>query len=373
MQVRLLGPVEVAVGGSATPVPGLRRKAVLAVLALRSGQVVSTDRLIDIVWGDAAPATAANTLQSHVSYLRRILGTRSAIVARAPGYVLAPASGGTTDVEVAERLIQQAARSGEHVDGVQSLQSALALWRGPALADVTGLAWLDEQAHRLDQLRLHARKTLAQARLALGEHTELVTELTELAQEQPFDEQVHEQLMLALYRSGRQPDALTVYHQMRRTLNEEMGMDPGQRLRELEEAILRQDPVLDGPATTIAVAPGAAAIPDLVPAQLPAGVPAFAGRDAELAHLDAILARGIGANRPTPATVVISAVSGTAGVGKRIRPERPGDELRRCTEGVPGRAGRAAATDPRRHGRPDRPVPQPARRAADADRAGQRP
>ena len=323
MQVRLLGPVDVIVDGEPRPVRGLRRKAVLAVLALQAGEVVSTDRLTDVVWGHAAPATAVNTLQSHMSYLRTVLGDKCAILAQAPGYLL-DLCGDGTDVQEAERLLTQGTRSAEPAETARQLRRALSLWRGHPLADVTGVAWLEEQAERLDLLRLRIRQALSEARLAAGEHAQLVPELEELADGHPLDERIHEQLMLALYRSGRQADALAVYHQLRATLDEELGIGPGQALRDLELAILQQDPALAGPVP--AGMPAAPLAP--VPAQLPPAVPAFTGRSAELASLDLLAGGGAGASPAAgagaaagagpaaPAEVAICAVSGTAGVGK---------------------------------------------------------
>ncbi len=139
MQVRLLGPVEVVARDGPRPVPGLRRKAILATLALHEGEPISTSRLLDAVWGDAVPVV--NTLQSHLSYLRGVLGDKTAILACPPGYVL-HLGGEGTDVRVAERLWGEGAQSADPARRVQRLTEALALWRGRALADVTGLAWL---------------------------------------------------------------------------------------------------------------------------------------------------------------------------------------------------------------------------------------
>ncbi|MDQ3763266.1 MAG: tetratricopeptide repeat protein [Actinomycetota bacterium] len=306
VRVRLLGPVDVTVGGIARPVSGLRRKAVLAVLALRAGEIVSTDRLIEAVWGAAAPVTALNTLQSTVSYLRGVLGTKAAILARAPGYIL-NLDGEATDVQVAERLIQLGTQSADQAQGVAHLQAALALWRGPPLVDVAGLAWLSEQAQRLDLVLLHAQQAVAEARLALGEHAQLVPDLQRLVQQHPWHEQFHRLLMIALYRAGRQADALGVYQQLRHTLAEDLGIDPSPSLRELEAAILRQD-------TTLTLPMGPAVGP--VPAQLPAGVAVFSGRRDELARLDALLALPAQAPPAQPTKAVIATVSGTPGVGK---------------------------------------------------------
>jgi len=313
MQIRLLGPVDVVVRGEPRSVPGLRRKAVLAVLALHGGGVVSTGQLTDAVWGDAAPPTAANSLQTHVSYLRGVLGAKTAILARPPGYVLPLPSDGT-DVQVAERLLKQGTQSADPAGAVRHLQDALALWRGQPLADVTELDWLSAQAERLDLLQMRIRQELSEARLAAGEHARILPELEQMVADHPLDERVHGQLMLALYRSGRQADALAVYHRLRRTLGEELGIDPSRDLRDLETAILQQDPSLDRAAPGTAAAAAAPAAP--VPAQLPPAVAAFTGRGPELACLDAIATRTVLAGPAAPAAVVISAVSGTAGVGK---------------------------------------------------------
>src|SRR5262245_36767139 len=163
------------------PIPGLRRKAVLAVLAMHAGEIVSTDRLVDIVWGDDPPSVAGNTLQSHVSYLRGQLGRRTAIVARPPGYLLDLGDEGT-DVQVAERLIRRAERSTDHPERTGLLRDALALWRGQPLMDVLDSSWTDEQTRRLNQLWLRATRSLIESRLALGEHALVVPDLKGLVQ-----------------------------------------------------------------------------------------------------------------------------------------------------------------------------------------------
>ncbi|WP_433126310.1 BTAD domain-containing putative transcriptional regulator [Micromonospora sp. CA-240977] len=297
VRVRLLGPVEVVVADGPQAVNGLRRKAILATLALHAGRVVSTDRLIEVVWGEHLPATAANTLQRHVSYLRGVLGEPGSIVARPPGYVLdtGPES---TDVQAAERLLDLARRSSDPNEQVNHLTAAVALWRGPPLADVGGSAWLEEQAEHLARLRLEAERALAEARLSVGEHARLVPGLERLVRQHPFDEHLHAQLMLALYRDGRQGEAVATYRRLRDTLRENLGIDPSPRLRDLECAILRQDSTIAAPAP---VTPA----PASVAAQLPPGIPTFIGREAELVALDALVERGGAA-----------VVSGTAGVGK---------------------------------------------------------
>ena len=293
MQVRLLGPIDVVIDGVPRPIPGLRRRAILAMLALRRGEVVSTDSLIESVWSDGPPLTL-NTIQANVSQLRHLLGLRTAIVARSPGYVLADAE--PTDVEQAERLIEEATGTG--ADQVRQLRAALALWRGPSLVDVAEVPWLDTQARRLDSLRLRAQYALIEARLALGEHAQVLPEVQRLAEGHPLDEQIHGHLIVALYRSGRQAEALEAYERLRDRLRDERGVDPGPALSQLESAILRHDPEL-------AVRAQAAQ----VPAQLPAGARAFAGRRADLAALDAMLAETGGA-------AAVATISGGAGFGK---------------------------------------------------------
>src|SRR5690242_18282914 len=295
--------------GEILPVSGLRRKAVLATLALHAGQVVGTGRLVDAVWGETAPA-ALNTLQSHVSYLRTVLG-KAAIVARPPGYLLDLGDDGT-DVQLAERLLRQGTQAPDPVRAAADLREALALWRGRPLADLAGLAWLEQQAERLDLLREQIRHALSEARLDAGEHRQLIPELEQMATDHPLDEQVHAQLMTALYRSGRQADALAVYQRLRVTLADELGLAPSPALRELETAILRQDTALDASAPAVNLRLAAPPQP-LVLAQRPPPVAAFAGLDTELAPLDAI---GDGQEAHGASAVTISVITGAAGVGK---------------------------------------------------------
>ncbi|MFL6076850.1 MAG: BTAD domain-containing putative transcriptional regulator [Mycobacteriales bacterium] len=293
------------VEGTPRPVSGLRRKAVLAALALQPGQVMSTDRLSHIVWGDAPPATAGNTLQSHISRLRGVLGDRSAILARPPGYVLNIA-GEATDVQVAERLIRQGTRSAEPVRGEALLAAAVGLWRGRSLADLTDLTWFHDHAQRLDHLLLRAEQGIIEVRMTLGQAAQLIPGLEALRRQYPLHEQIHGLLILALYRAGRQADAVAAYQALRQTLDEEFGVEPSQELHELYAAVLRQDPRLDQPALPAPSAPPAVIRP--TPAQLPAAITVFTGRASELVQLDGLL--------PHTGPVVISAVSGTAGVGK---------------------------------------------------------
>ena len=172
VRVRLLGPVDVVAGETVRPVSGLRRKAVIATLALHAGEMVSTDRLTDIVWGEHAPSTAVNTLQSHVSHLRTVLGSKTAICGTRPGYVLA-AGEVDTDVSIAERLLRTAGATASPAQAAGQLGAALALWRGQPLADVAGIAWLEGQAERLDLLGTRIKRALTEARLAAGDHVRL--------------------------------------------------------------------------------------------------------------------------------------------------------------------------------------------------------
>jgi DNA-binding SARP family transcriptional activator/Tfp pilus assembly protein PilF len=328
MQVRLLGPVDVVIDGQPRLIGGRRRTGLLAVLALAAGEVVSAEWLSEAVWGGSSPRD--NTLHSHISALRRVLG-KDAIVAHPPGYVLTLGADGT-DVQAAERLLRQGAAAAEPAQAVADLRAALALWRGEPLTGVADLPGLSGQAGRLEGLRAQIRRALVEARLAAGEHHQLTGELEQMVTADPLDEQLHAQLMLALYRAGRQADALAAYDRIRQTLAADLGIDPGHALRDLHAAILRQDQSLTTPAPAAA---SAAAPP--VPAQLPLAVPGFTGRTAELARLDALLPPDDRAGTTSPTVpMAVPVISGTPGVGKtalavhwahRITHRFPGGQL----------------------------------------------
>ena len=245
-EFRVLGPLEALADGSALKLGGARPRAVLAVLLLNAGQVVSASRLIDEVWAEEPPDTAANLVQGYVSQLRKELG-RETIETREPGYLLR-IEHDSLDLHRFERLVSDGSElleRGDAEDAAVLLRDALALWRGPALADVADEGVLRPPAARLDELRLVALERRIEADLACGRHTELVGELEALASEYPLRERPRALQMLALYRCGRQADALDAYRTARATLVDQLGIEPGAELQELERAILQHDPALD--------------------------------------------------------------------------------------------------------------------------------
>jgi DNA-binding SARP family transcriptional activator/tetratricopeptide (TPR) repeat protein len=230
VEVKLLGPLEVEVDGRRVELRRPKQRALLALLALRAGEVVSTDQLVDGLWGESPPKAAVGSLQNLVSELRKLLSSEL-LVTRAPGYVL----------ELDRQLVdvhrfEQAVRSGS------DLREALALWRGPALADLAFEPFAQTEIARLDELRTTAREQLFDVELEGGRHAQLVAELEAFVAEHPLRERPRGQLMLALYRSGRQADALEAYRQARETLVDELGIEPSSELKQLEQAILRHDP-----------------------------------------------------------------------------------------------------------------------------------
>ena len=258
MQFRILGPLEVERTGGPLTLGGAKQRAVLAVLLLRANRVVSRDRLVDAVWGERAPETAYSALQGYVSALRKTLGA-DLILTRAPGYVLetAPTS---VDLGRFESLVAEgstALAAGKAGRAAARLREALDLWRGEPLADLDSLGFVQIERVRLGELRLSAIEERLDADLALGRHAELVAEIRVLVGEHPLRERLRAQLMLALYRSGRQAEALDVYQQGRRLLAEELGLEPGEALKRLEHAILEHDPALGAPARAARTSPPA--------------------------------------------------------------------------------------------------------------------
>jgi YVTN family beta-propeller protein len=242
---RILGPLEVELNERAVPL-GRRERALLAVLLLNAGEVVSVESLIDGVWGQAPPSSAKHMVHEYVSRLRHALGDAERIETRVPGYRVV-CGDGELDARVFATLVVSAralASAGDHAAALDSYEQALALWRGDALAgaEVEGDAQID--AARLDQDRLVAAEERIDSALALGRHRELIPELEQRARDEPLRERPRAQLMLALYRAGRQADALERYRQGRALLVEQAGIEPGRELRDLERAILQQDPAL---------------------------------------------------------------------------------------------------------------------------------
>jgi DNA-binding SARP family transcriptional activator len=247
---RILGPFEVVDGDRRVVVGGPKLRALLAMLVLHRGEVVSTDRLIDALWGERASGTAAKTVHVYVSNLRKALGD-GLVVTRGGGYALVT-DGCEVDVERFEALVAEGRRalaSGDGRAAGERLREALALWRGPPLADFAYEGFAQGAIARLEEERLEALEDRIDADLAIGEQAGLVGELEGLAAEHPLRERLRAQLMLALYRCGRQADALEAYRDARRALLDGLGLEPGRALQELERAILAQDPALDAPTS----------------------------------------------------------------------------------------------------------------------------
>jgi DNA-binding SARP family transcriptional activator len=291
MDFRILGPLEVLNEGRAVVLGGSKQRALLALLLLHANQTLTPDRLIDELWAERPPPTAAKALQAHVSRLRKALAAADGlVVTRAHGYELR-LDPGCLDAHRFERLVGEgrgALATGRPEQALATLQNALALWRGPPLADLAYAPFAQPEIARLDDLRLAALEQLIEAKLALGGHAELVGQLEALIGEHPYRERLRAQLMLALYRSDRQADALQAYQDARRTLVEQLGIEPGERLRQLERAILAQDPSLQ-------LAP--AEPPDTAQPGAKTAESAFVGRERELAELaggldDAFAGRG---------------------------------------------------------------------------------
>jgi DNA-binding SARP family transcriptional activator len=232
VEVKLLGPLEVVVDGRPIELRRKKQRALLALLALRAGEVVSTDRLVDDLWGETPPKAAVGSLQNLVSELRKLIGS-DLLVTRPPGYVL-ELDRQRVDAHRFERAVHEG----------RGLQEALGLWRGPALADLALEPFAQAEIARLEELRTTAREQLFDAELTAGRHAQVVAELESFVAEHPLRERPRGQLMLALYRSGRQADALEAYRQARETLVEELGINPSDELQQLEQAILRHDPAL---------------------------------------------------------------------------------------------------------------------------------
>jgi YVTN family beta-propeller protein len=240
VRVRYLGPLEVDEDGQAIAVGTGRQRAVLLLLAVHANEFVSADRLVDDLWAGKPPASAAKILQGYISQLRRSLPADT-ILTRGSGYLLLT---GETDAQEFERLVREAA-SQESGGAASTLRHALELWRGSALADVEYEDWAQVEIQRLEELRLAAIEQRVEADFALGRHSRLVPELEAIVAEHPLRERLIGQLMLALYRSGRQADALEAYRRARRELVDELGLEPSPFLEQLHQEILTHDEALD--------------------------------------------------------------------------------------------------------------------------------
>jgi DNA-binding SARP family transcriptional activator/DNA-binding beta-propeller fold protein YncE len=254
MEFRILGPLQVLDEGRELPLGGAKQRALLALLLLDPNRVVSRDRLIDELWHTEPPETAPTALQVYVSQLRKALG-RDLILTQAPGYLIR-VSDGELDLHRFERLVATA-RAEEPAQAARLLREGLALWRGAPLAEL-GDSFARAERARLEEQRLAALEQRIEAELALGRHAELVPELEGLVREHPLRERLRGQLMLALYRCGRQADALEVYRSGRRLLDEELGLKPDDELQRLEKAILNHDPSLESPVVAGAERPSVA-------------------------------------------------------------------------------------------------------------------
>ena len=315
LDFRLLGPLEVlGDGGRALSIGSGRQRALLALLVLRANELVASDRLVEELWGESPPPTAHKMLQNQVSSLRRALGRNGRLETQGSAYRL-NVHPGELDVDRFEELVAQGrAEMESDPDGAaEKLRQALDLWRGPPLSDLAYEPFTQTEIARLEERRWAAFEARVAAELALGRHADLVSELEAAVAEQPLREHLHGQLMLALYRCGRQAEALEAYRTARRTLVEEIGVEPGAELRVLHDAILAQDPGLDAPAGQ-----------EEFPAALDGGSPLLAGRDRELAELIALLAEACEGR----GGVVL--VSGPRGIGKtRLAAELARESVRR--------------------------------------------
>jgi predicted ATPase/DNA-binding SARP family transcriptional activator len=321
LEFRLLGPLAVFRDGEPVALGGRRRRAVLAMLVLQRGRVVSTDRLIAGVWGDEPPETVLTALHGHVSQLRRVLG--EVLVTRAPGYVL-ESPDARVDVELLELRLEQgraALAAGDPAAASRALDEASGLWRGPPLDDVADLPFAREARPALEELEVTLREEHAEAELAGGRSEEVVPELRALVGQNPLRERPRAQLMLALHRAGRQAEALAAYDDARRTLSEELGIEPGEPLRKLHEAILREDPALGRPAAAALPAPRPV---ELAEHNVPVPLTALIGRSPELDGIGEALRR----------TRLVT-LTGPGGVGKtRLATEVARGQIGRRPDGV---------------------------------------
>ncbi|MFF3285513.1 BTAD domain-containing putative transcriptional regulator [Streptomyces sp. NPDC003023] len=307
---RILGPLEVSADGRPVVLQGARQRTIMSMLLLAPNRVVSVDTLADAVWRGSPPATARNQIAICVSALRKTIrnavGVEDVLVTSHPGYMLFAGEHRIDAVEFEEHAARgrEAARRGRPEAACAFFEEALAMWRGPALEGVS-TERVEVEAARLTEMRLDVYEEHAGLRLQLGQHREMIGELSAFVREHPLREQAKAHLMLAQYRSGRRAEALETYREGRRVLAGELGIDPGPALQELHEEILADSPELSLPAETIALVPVTA-----VPAHLPASAASFTGRRVELASLDRLLDHLDGSTLP------VGSITGIGGVGK---------------------------------------------------------
>jgi DNA-binding SARP family transcriptional activator/Flp pilus assembly protein TadD len=314
MDFCLLGPLVVRCGGVVLPIPQGKQRAVLAALLLQAGHVVSVDELAEVLWGSAPPPSARVSVQNHVTRLRKALGDTGAsrIGTRPHGYLI-DVHPGESDVSRFEAHLdtaRSAARDRAWDAAATEARAGLSLWRGGPLADVKSELLATRDVPRLAEQRLEALETRIDADLHLGRHAEVITELQQLTRTHPLREHLHGRLMLALHRDGRQAEALAAYQHARRILVEELGAEPGAELRELHQQMLTASPALAAKPPAPLTPGGSAAI---TPRELPAPAAHFVGRADELATLARLLDRS---GDQGPGMIVVSAIGGTAGVGK---------------------------------------------------------
>src|SRR2546422_7914904 len=251
MDYRILGPLEALDGERRLPLGGARQKSVLALLLLHGNEALTRDVIIDQLWGEEPPPTAAKVLQNCISALRKELPGGADTLRTISGAYSLAVGPDELDRDRFETLVAEgraALAAGEEPEAVERLRKALGLWRGSPLSDFSYERFAQEEIARLEELHVAAVEDRIEADLALGRHDQLAPELEALVTRHPLRERLRYQLMLALYRSGRQAEALDAYRAARRTMLADLGIEPGRALQELERAILAQDPALDGPS-----------------------------------------------------------------------------------------------------------------------------
>lgn len=242
LEFRVLGPLEVRRNGEVVPIPAPKQRALLGVLLLHANEPVAQEELIELLWGDDAPRTARASLQNQIHAIRRLLGAE--VLERQPAGYVVHVESGRLDLDRFEQLVAEARRS-EPRERAARLREALACWRGPALVEFPSQPFAQHEIGRLEEERLAAVEDRIDADLALGLHAEIAAEIELLVERHPLRERLWAQLMLVLYRSGRQADAVATYRRAHRTFADELGIEPGARLRELQRAILAHDPALE--------------------------------------------------------------------------------------------------------------------------------